>query len=96
VCSDPLTAKNVVLAGVKSVTIFDPEPVTIQDLGTQVCDHRYCLAGKLSINITSSFYEKKILEKPALKLRFRDLPNSMRTFQCAILEAPRVKICQFI
>ncbi|KZP12096.1 ubiquitin-activating enzyme E1 [Athelia psychrophila] len=28
-------AKNVVLAGVKSVTIYDPEPVTIQDLGTQ-------------------------------------------------------------
>ena len=29
-------AKNLVLAGVKSVTIFDPEPVKIQDLGTQV------------------------------------------------------------
>lgn len=32
----PSTAKNLVLAGVKSVTIFDPEPVKIQDLGTQV------------------------------------------------------------
>jgi hypothetical protein len=30
------SAKNVVLAGVKSVTIYDPEPVTVQDLGTQV------------------------------------------------------------
>jgi ubiquitin-activating enzyme E1 len=29
-------AKNIVLAGVRSVTIFDPEPVQIQDLGTQV------------------------------------------------------------
>ncbi|EIM88494.1 ubiquitin activating enzyme [Stereum hirsutum FP-91666 SS1] len=28
-------AKNIVLAGVKSVTIFDPEPVRIQDLSTQ-------------------------------------------------------------
>uniref|UniRef100_D8PKV1 Ubiquitin-activating enzyme E1 1 n=1 Tax=Schizophyllum commune (strain H4-8 / FGSC 9210) TaxID=578458 RepID=D8PKV1_SCHCM len=28
-------AKNVILAGVKSVTIFDPEPVTVQDLGSQ-------------------------------------------------------------
>ncbi|KAL0949892.1 hypothetical protein HGRIS_009922 [Hohenbuehelia grisea] len=28
-------AKNVVLAGVKSVTVFDPEPVQIQDLSTQ-------------------------------------------------------------
>ncbi|TDL29444.1 ubiquitin activating enzyme [Rickenella mellea] len=28
-------AKDLVLAGVKSVTIYDPEPVTVQDLGTQ-------------------------------------------------------------
>ncbi|TFK43234.1 ubiquitin activating enzyme [Crucibulum laeve] len=28
-------AKNIVLAGVKSVTIYDPEPVAIQDLSTQ-------------------------------------------------------------
>lgn len=32
-----LSAKDVVLAGVKSVTIYDPEPVTIQDLSSQVC-----------------------------------------------------------
>jgi hypothetical protein len=31
-----LVAKNIALAGVKSLTIFDPEPVTIKDLGTQV------------------------------------------------------------
>lgn len=30
------TAKNICLAGVKSVTIYDPELATIQDLGTQV------------------------------------------------------------
>uniref|UniRef100_A0A0W0F8Q2 Ubiquitin-activating enzyme E1 1 n=1 Tax=Moniliophthora roreri TaxID=221103 RepID=A0A0W0F8Q2_MONRR len=29
------TAKNICLAGVKSVTVFDPEPVTIQDLSSQ-------------------------------------------------------------
>ena len=29
-------AKNIVLAGVKSVTIYDPEPVTIRDLSSQV------------------------------------------------------------
>ncbi|KAJ8523008.1 hypothetical protein ONZ45_g541 [Pleurotus djamor] len=28
-------AKNIVLAGVKSVTVYDPEPVTIQDLSSQ-------------------------------------------------------------
>ncbi|CCF58176.1 hypothetical protein KAFR_0E00220 [Kazachstania africana CBS 2517] len=28
-------AKNVALAGVKSLTLFDPEPVTLQDLSTQ-------------------------------------------------------------
>jgi molybdopterin/thiamine biosynthesis adenylyltransferase len=33
-----ITAKNIVLAGVKSVTIYDPEPVTVQDLSTQVCN----------------------------------------------------------
>lgn len=31
-------AKNVILAGVKSVTIYDPEPVEIRDLSTQVGD----------------------------------------------------------
>lgn len=30
------TAKNVILAGVKSVTVFDPEPVEVQDLSSQV------------------------------------------------------------
>ena len=30
-------AKNVVLAGVKSVTVYDPEPVKISDLSSQVC-----------------------------------------------------------
>jgi len=29
-------AKNIALAGVKSVTLYDPEPVTIQDLSSQV------------------------------------------------------------
>lgn len=29
-------AKNVVLAGVKSVTLYDPEPAQISDLSTQV------------------------------------------------------------
>jgi ubiquitin-activating enzyme E1 len=29
-------AKNVILAGVKSVTVYDPEPVRIQDLSSQV------------------------------------------------------------
>ena len=31
-----LVAKNVILAGVKSVTVFDPEPVEVQDLSSQV------------------------------------------------------------
>ncbi|RUS22414.1 ubiquitin-activating emzyme E1 [Endogone sp. FLAS-F59071] len=35
-------AKNVVLAGVKTVTLYDPEPVQITDLSTQVCS-AYCL-----------------------------------------------------
>ena len=35
-CLSSSIAKNICLAGVKSVTIFDPEPVTIQDLSSQV------------------------------------------------------------
>lgn len=31
-----IVAKNVALAGVKSVTVYDPFPVEIADLGTQV------------------------------------------------------------
>ena len=30
-----LAAKNVILAGVKSVTVYDPEPVEVQDLSSQ-------------------------------------------------------------
>lgn len=30
-------AKNIILAGVKSVTLYDPEPVALQDLSSQVC-----------------------------------------------------------
>ena len=38
-------AKNVILAGVKSVTVFDPEPVEIKDLSSQVISHEIiCLA----------------------------------------------------
>ncbi|KAF7348318.1 Ubiquitin activating enzyme [Mycena sanguinolenta] len=33
--NDSLTAKDIILAGVKSVTIYDPEPVIIQDLSSQ-------------------------------------------------------------
>ena len=29
-------AKDIALAGVKSVTLYDPEPVTLQDLSSQV------------------------------------------------------------
>lgn len=31
-----IAAKNVILAGVKSVTIYDPEPVKVSDLSSQV------------------------------------------------------------
>lgn len=36
-------AKDLALAGVKSVSIYDPEPATIQDLSTQV---RYIFAAR--------------------------------------------------
>lgn len=37
ICQLIVSAKNVALAGVKTVTIYDPNPVEIADLGTQVC-----------------------------------------------------------
>lgn len=61
-------AKNIVLAGVRSVTIFDPEPVQIQDLGTQV---RYCRLSTMChayLSPASSSFDLKMLEKAAQKL----------------------------
>jgi len=39
-CTDrSSTAKNVALAGVKSLTLFDPEPATMSDLSSQFFLH---------------------------------------------------------
>ena len=38
-------AKNVALAGVKSVTVYDPAPVENADLGTQLSCPRLQLSG---------------------------------------------------
>jgi ubiquitin-activating enzyme E1 len=38
---DIFLAKNIVLAGVKSVTIYDPEPVTIRDLSSNVSPDKH-------------------------------------------------------
>ena len=49
------------LAGVKSVAIFDPEPVTVQDLSSQAShddSHQRYLADR---SIPSSFYALKTL-----------------------------------
>lgn len=43
------TAKNIVLAGVKSVTIYDPEPVTLQDLSSQAS--RIFTSSQLYLNL---------------------------------------------
>ena len=32
-----ILAKNIILAGVKNVTLYDPNPVAIADLSSQVC-----------------------------------------------------------
>lgn len=51
-------AKNIVLAGVKSVTVYDPEPVRIQDLSTQVCRVR-TLSGCRVLNISAVLFERR-------------------------------------
>lgn len=62
-------AKNVALAGVKTVTVYDPSPVEIADLGTQVRPRvivsRYVL-------IFSSSCEKRILENQELRSLHQD------------------------
>ena len=58
------SAKNVVLAGVKSVTIYDPEPVTVQDLSTQAGAFSNDLKVLKPDILVSSFSERKILENP--------------------------------
>jgi len=55
-----IPAKNVVLAGVKSVTLYDPEPVIIQDLGTQVSIPCLVLREVVPHILPSSSSDKKI------------------------------------
>lgn len=67
------TAKNLALAGVKSVTIYDPEPVTVEDLGTQVrnqwldAESRYTLTTRCD---SSSFSGHQTSESRARTPRF--------------------------
>lgn len=44
--ADDHIAKDVILAGVKSVTVYDPEPVAIADLSSQVRLTSYLAAHK--------------------------------------------------
>lgn len=45
------SAKNIILAGVRSVTIYDPEPVTLRDLSSQVIEP---IGTYSAVNMTSS------------------------------------------
>lgn len=65
-------AKNVALAGVKTVTVYDPSPVEIADLGTQVCSQEI---GSNYVLIYSSFCEKRILENQELRSLHQDWQN---------------------
>lgn len=71
----PLAAKNIVLAGVKSVTVFDPEPVKIQDLGTQVRFQFTCLNVKCVNEQYSFSFVRRILGVLEERLLFRVLLN---------------------
>lgn len=50
------TAKDLALAGVKSVTVYDPEPVTIQDLSTQVSVPRHTRVSRSIANTNEQFF----------------------------------------
>lgn len=62
-------AKNVALAGVKTVTVYDPSPVEIADLGTQVRSQEI---GSNHVLRYSSSCEKRILENQELRLLHQD------------------------
>lgn len=67
-------AKNIVLAGVKSATIFDPEPVSLRDLGTQVRSMRLQLT-LAHYPHYSFFFARVISERAELKQLFTVSPN---------------------
>lgn len=83
--TDPVSAKNIVLAGVKSVTIYDPEPATVQDLSTQVSFENHA-SPAISYLSFSSFSVRTTLENPVGKQLSGDLPNSTHTFLSGILQ----------
>lgn len=56
--SDTPIAKNLCLAGVKTVAIYDPEPVTVQDLGTQVRRPTDVVRALYSLNYLQVFPSK--------------------------------------
>jgi molybdopterin/thiamine biosynthesis adenylyltransferase len=48
-------AKNIILAGVKSVTVYDPEPVQIQDLSSQASTRYFSFEDSYSPYLSGSF-----------------------------------------
>lgn len=80
-------AKNIILAGVKSVTLYDPEPVALQDLSSQVCGVLpYFELLLIKLNHSSSS-DKRILANPELRSLFLALLNSTPMSQYETWEA---------
>jgi hypothetical protein len=48
-------AKNIILAGVKSVTVYDPEPVQIQDLSSQASTRHFIFEDPSQSYLSRSF-----------------------------------------
>jgi molybdopterin/thiamine biosynthesis adenylyltransferase len=48
-------AKNIILAGVKSVTVYDPELVQIQDLSSQASTRHFIFEDSYSSYLSGSF-----------------------------------------
>jgi hypothetical protein len=69
-------AKNIILAGVKSVTVYDPEPVQIQDLSSQAStlhfgfeDIRLTCQGHFSSSFARMISERREPTQPSRVLR---------------------------
>lgn len=80
------SAKNIVLAGVKSVTIYDPEPVIVRDLSSQASNSVIYSSSLLTAECFSSSSVKRILESHEPQLHSPASPSLTHMSLYGILE----------
>ncbi|KAJ2725602.1 E1 ubiquitin-activating protein [Coemansia sp. D1744] len=77
-------AKNIVLAGVKSVTLYDPSPVVISDLSTQFFLHQEDV-GKPRAQVSAPRLAELNQYVPVSVLDTELTPEAIATFKCVVV-----------